>query len=604
MRRVVVQSCLHSRAEVPRTGVRSRAAEARALALCCGLFGVLVLPGCSFVVDFPEQLRVASDDAGDDPMPSDAGRPDARGERDTGRDTGREDARTDAAPVVCDTADLSSCGDNKLCCDRQDSQGPVCIDVSGAGDCSECNVGCKDANAPNCGNRKCECEPGTGKGCAAGETCAGTGKDARCVQCTADVDCKARTDKRNTCVDNQCKECSRGAKADDAGDDVGCTASAPICSTSNTCVGCSADNKCPNGLQCTPGVGCFGCTIGTNVPCQGNAPICKMAAMGPQCAACVNNTDCGTRYCAKLTGACVNLCDPDEPPGNNGCTGDASLPFCKANGADFSCQGCAAGDCTGSKPFCSAAGTAKGQCVQCRTSADCDQNGLAPVCGVAGTCRERVAADCTGTPKPRLVAGQCVECVVMGDCTGNPNGSYCAPGNTCGQCLTDANCPVATPVCNVTTSRCMGGCTQDSQCAVTPATPLCIGGMCAMCSGASGATGDTRCAALSSSTPRCARAGAQAGRCAACDPSASSPSASTCPTSYCNPASAACIECNPADNAGCADTATTPFCVAGASAAPASCRACDPAKPASCVTGTCSPTSFTCVGAGGGGGSD
>ncbi|MEY4511044.1 MAG: hypothetical protein RLZZ450_3166 [Pseudomonadota bacterium] len=543
--------------------------------------------GCSLVVDFPPEL-IDTDDGGGQTMSEDAGRDARVVERDAGRDAGRADAQqVDAAPATCKVDQLASCGDDKLCCDRQDNKGPVCVAVSSTGDCSECNVGCKEANAPNCGNRKCECEPGSGRGCVTNETCTGTGNDARCVQCTVDVDCKSRTDGRNQCVNNQCKECDRGAKAADSGDDEGCKPNAPICSTSNTCVGCSADNKCPDGLQCTPGVGCFGCTLVSNVPCQGNTPICKMAAMGPQCTACVNNSDCGSRYCAKVTGACVDACDPDEGPGNNGCTTDVSLPYCKASGGDFSCQGCAASDCSGTKPFCASAGQPKGQCVQCRTSADCDQNGLAPVCGVAGTCRERVAADCTGTPKPKLVAGQCVECVLASDCTGNPRGAVCAPGNVCGQCLSDLNCAAPRPACNIATSTCMAGCTQDTQCAATPATPLCVMGMCAACTTLSG---DNRCLSNYATKKFCARAGTLVGQCTACEPSVQA----GCDSSFCAPATAACVECDPVTNTGCADTPTTAFCVAGVGAAAPRCRACDPAKPTSCVTGTCSPTTFTC----------
>jgi hypothetical protein len=520
---------------------------------------------CSAIVDFPKERLEERDDGG---ARLDAGR-DADLDEDAeaslpSRDAS-PDARPDAEPASCKVDVLSSCGDNKLCCDRSDGRGPSCIDVSGGSDCTECGVACKDPSAPHCGNRQCECEAGSGQGCGAGRRCLGEGRDAKCVECTTDADCAGRADNHTQCVGNQCEECDRGAKLDDASDDQGCPTSSPICSADNTCTVCSAEpDNCPGDTVCNPGKGCYGCTLGTNAPCNGTSPICKAVLEDGrevlQCSRCVANADCMGRFCAETTGACTNACDPDNAPGGNGCNTDPSKPFCKPAGADFACAPCAAtGDCKAPAPHCAVDGAQVGRCVQCRSSADCDQSGPTPVCSVSGTCRERVASDCTAPGKTRFdpVAKSCVECVTAtetADCAASPGGRFCGPTGSCVQCRLDANCPSNLPVCtnNVCTAECM----TDANCSTKPSTPYCVGGGCVAC------RLQSHCP--SAAAPICSPVSASCVPCNAVGISTAAADAlcaGKTPGTVCVSASGACGTCDPADNRGCVAPAT---CIAAA----------------------------------------
>lgn len=568
---------------------------------------LLLLSACSLVVDFPEPRA-----------------------KDGGVDGGGKDAETDAGTDGgrCDPSTPTSCGDGFICCETSGT--PTCLELSST-NCTSCGGECGTLEAPNCGDRVCECVVGTGEGCMPGQRCLGDGGDARCVECVVDGDC---TGTNKQCVANKCLQCDRGAKLDDSSDDQGCPPKAPICNAQNRCEACSTTpNNCPSGQECNPGVGCLGCTlapVGMN-GCGTMRPICKAVMVGSTqervCQPCTNNKECEPNYCDSRpdvgTGECVAGCDPDGAVGNNGCSG--GTPFCKATPTGFACAPCAAGDCTGSTPYCAATGAKAGQCVVCRGDADCTGSGTAPVCdATTGTCRAQRASDCTGTSKPVFdpASMRCVECLTSTQCAANPNGTICEPSsNTCGRCATNADCAAPTPTCNTTTtpSACVAGCTTDAscastpatprcdtmlgrcvacttdaQCAATPATPLCVAGACSACTALAGAA-DARCAMLSATTPVCVTAGTLLGRCGTCSPGVGA-AQKGCSGTYCSPTTATCIACDVTSEQGCEDTPTTTQCIAPASASGApGCYACDPAKPTSCPTGsTCSAPTYTC----------
>ncbi|HEY6877499.1 MAG TPA: hypothetical protein VI299_05740, partial [Polyangiales bacterium] len=207
----------------------------------------MVFSACSLVVDFPDKAPSPNDDkdsgidGGDEP---EAGR-DARA--DTGRDTA-----TDGSLNAC--SKHADCDSTQLCCPTNGFNGCVETNVQRCGDC---NQGCSDPRAPNCGARVCECVAGTGKACQPGQVCSGQGADAKCVECTTNNDCVANTG-HPFCVANKCVQCDRGAMLASSADDVGCGGSTavntPICGPDNTCIGCDdskPDLKCSGSLMCS-----------------------------------------------------------------------------------------------------------------------------------------------------------------------------------------------------------------------------------------------------------------------------------------------------------------------------------------------------------------
>jgi hypothetical protein len=519
----------------------------------------VICSACSLVADFPDHPpRTNSEDSGIDsgPATEEAGR-DAQVEAAT------DAARAEASVTSCKAH--TECDADELCCGVNNSNQCVEANVQRCGDCDQ---GCTSARAPNCGQRVCECVPGTGKACDPGLICAGQGADAKCVECASSNDC-AMVSGKPFCVANKCVECDRGAMLDSSADDVGCSdatdVKTPICGADNTCVGCDdskADLHCPGTQVCSPGLGCGGCkadatSIGVSVNgCQESAPICKVVSDLARCVGCTTNLECkypaGQGYCAQTTGQCSNTCDPDGAYGANGCT-VATAPFCKpvAGTSAFACAACAAGDCTNGT-FCATTGAQAGACVGCRMNADCNPNGLAPVCDQTSfTCRARTMADCAATPATPVIdsTGKCVQCINDVQC---PTGQHCSPTKqTCGQCADSATCPLNAPTCNTNTGTCEASCT-DAVCALShsPATlcdtvtkacmecktspqapvaltcpperPLCSSvNTCVKCGDIPGdpSVANNACY-LRTTGSTCLRTGNNAGKCGVCDPGA------------------------------------------------------------------------------------
>jgi hypothetical protein len=499
---------------------------------------------CSLVVDFPDKV------------PEDAGLDAAPGTRDAAGDVVTADVRPDRSAPEAGPGQTcgkdTDCDTNELCCNVNNAMS--CVDTN-VQRCTACNAGCDSPRAPNCGQRVCECVPGTGKACDPGQTCDNAGAMPRCVECTGDNDC-AMVAGKPFCDNEKCVQCKRGAMADSSSDDVGCgDARTPICGPDRTCIGCDDSlpaTKCPGTLVCSPGLGCGGCKadqpiIVANGCAQESSPICKSVDNLTQCVPCTTNVECkfaeGQGYCAG--GRCSNKCDGDGQLGANGCTNPAA-PFCKlATGVPggYDCAGCVAADCSNGT-YCATAGAKAGACVQCRTNADCPQNGLAPICDQTSfTCRARAMTDCAATPATPILSptGTCVQCVNDTQCTG---GLHCSPTkNTCVQCATFADCPATAPTCNPTTNVCEAGCsellcmgqavakhcnaamTQCVQCRTSldcpvSATPLCnAAGACVACTAMPGTTPavDALCDAKTRGT-QCVRTGANTGKCGACGP--------------------------------------------------------------------------------------
>lgn len=135
---------------------------------------------------------------------------------------------------------------------------------------------------------------------------------------------------------------------------------------------------------------------------------------------------------------------------NNSQCSDNGRPICDVGGK---CRPCAAADCKGPLPFCSATGA----CAACLTSTDCP--GTTPICS-SGSC---VACNAVAAP-------------VDGCSKRSPNKAACSPsGPLAGQCVscaTDQQCGDPTkPICSPTESACRA-CTTDIECvAKSSATP-------------------------------------------------------------------------------------------------------------------------------------
>ncbi len=545
----------------------------------------LVLVSCSAIVDF-EPLTTGKDSGKGE---IDAGSDASNG----GRDARGDSARADAQQGACQLGSHEGCASDQLCCDRGDGNGSRCVDVAGNSECAACGVACNEASAPNCGDRVCECEPGSGKGCTNNQRCMGTGSQARCVECETDDDCSARAG-RTQCVNFKCEQCDRGAKADDASDDEGCSEpSKPICDPTNTCSACSTNpDNCPGEQMCNGSLGCFGCSLSAPLAsngCGGTNPVCRETAGGPQCDMCMSNADCKGAFCDSRptvgTGACTNVCAPAGAVGNNSCSGPT--PLCKLIGNAFACSACVPADCMGntSAPFCATEGARQGFCVQCRPGlSDCNPNGTAPVCDeTTATCRERRSSDCADGTVFDSVSHTCVECVTGFDCSGKPLTPRCSARNTCVECTVDGECTDSSePVCNPVTNRCEAGCSNDDQCRDKPGTPHCRGGICAQC----GTSSDCSSAASPTTSPICL-----SNVCVACNASGVADPDGQCVNALggdicvkSGSLEGRCAVCNPRTQQGCAENPARSWCVDGTSGP--SCQGCHPSVPTSCE-GTC-----------------
>ncbi|HZU83176.1 MAG TPA: hypothetical protein VE987_09680 [Polyangiaceae bacterium] len=227
----------------------------------------------------------------------------------------------------------------------------------------------------------------------------------------------------------------------------GCNGGTNGFTSSNTPVlPCGDAGTCPNGLVCSPTLGCVQCVAASNCPTA--TPVCGAAG---QCVQCASNTDCSgtTPACYPGTHTCRPACSADGGGGGVqcgaglmcdtatgacvGCVTSASCPTSRAV-CDSNTQTCVQcqfdADCSGSTPRCR-----NNACVQCASSADC--SGATPVCGNNGACRAGCTSDaqCTTAAAPvcDTTTNQCVACLSNADCAGTTGGAdggvptpYCA----------------------------------------------------------------------------------------------------------------------------------------------------------------------------------
>jgi Cys-rich repeat protein len=264
---------------------------------------------------------------------------------------------------------------------------------------------------------------------------------------------------------------------------LGMSVAIPSCSddssdgAGNSSITCTlAGNRCE--FDCTKDLGCVECL--TNNDCEPGSPVCVLGT----CSACATNSDCATgQVCEPATHQCAAPCTT-----NADCRPNA--PLCDT--ASGACVGClAATDCPAAAPLCDAT---RKQCSQCTSRADCGV--AAPACNLqTGQCEEcLVDTDCNGSgacgqdhqchplcktnddcagvtgeqefpgegPLCNLTTGACVECLSPTDCT-DPAQPLCNEQFRCVACTTNADCPVATPIC-ATLRFGQGGGQNNTQC--------------------------------------------------------------------------------------------------------------------------------------------
>jgi hypothetical protein len=280
---------------------------------------------------------------------------------------------------------------------------------------------------------------------------------------------------------------------------------------------------CIAGERCLGVRGCMRCDplsmVGMN-GCEPAAAVCRLGTDGrAQCTACLVNADCGASgFCDTASGACTNVCDPDGPLGDNGCSGQT--PYCGASGAGYACRGCAPTDCAGTTPYCVESGALAGSCVACRDPSHCVGDPQRPVCDLATlSCRVLEPRDCSGAT-PVIANGRCAECLSDTECGAVPGRPYCGAGSQCVSCaaLPSVACSErspASPLCDTSRGAC-ARCLQNSDCsaALTPSvTPICVAGACVACNAPGVGDPATVCSA-SLGGSSCVLDGPQAGRCA------------------------------------------------------------------------------------------
>jgi outer membrane exchange protein TraA len=349
-----------------------------------------------------------------------------------------------AVCAPCDTSEFcgpscTTCGANEECINREgtftcgcskDSQCPngrcdletnVCTGCNDDGDCKSQGKVC-DVPSNTC----VECN--ADKDCSGGKYCDGT--QHVCRECTSDAHCP----RGESCVANACQTCSSTDSC--AGNSCNCCPGGLQCASltqggTPTCVECTRDTDCAEGLRCDSANGrCVEELSECNTSdrcgpqcsrCPEERPLCLD---GQVCVQCRADTECGDgRFC--LSGECT-LCTTDNRCGSR-------------------CESCA--DDT---PFCKTDGTVKGSaCVGCRENADC---------GPGGTC-DLDTNTCGDT-------GCSVTC---------DEGTVCA-GAECVECFADAHCPCG-GTCDTVTNTCTTLCNDSSDCMgvefCSPATQQC-----------------------------------------------------------------------------------------------------------------------------------
>lgn len=371
------------------------------------------------------------------------------GAADAGID-GSQDAGQDgdAATPACDLADHTGCEGDQLCCDVG---GEATCRSTNTSECSACGTACEPLASDGCTDRECRCGSLVSCGDPAPlcDVTSGT-----CVECLSFNDCAGEQ-----CLAGACVECNPA-------DNAGCTADTPICSaTTLTCEACTpSPDNCPAPLVCTVSGECAGCDPVTHAGCDSpTAPVCDDSTV--ICRGCLDGGEC----LAAL-----------------------SLDYCLGDGRCAECDPADDSGCSDTTPICRTDMTGQPTCAECLADTECAAYIGTTVCAQSG-----------GN------LGACVECDA-GNATAclGPT-PYCEPAiNLCVECVTNAECGGATPICEPNICR---ACASDSECAAMSGTTV------------------------------CAEAGVNLGACVVCD--AANDSACVAPTPACDTTTNGCVEC-------------------------------------------------------------
>lgn len=223
-----------------------------------------------------------------------------------------------------------------------------------------------------------------------------------CVQCLADTDCKPFI------------------------------AAGTICEPDHTC-GCAMDTSCAGanaGTKCLPTSHC-GCA---------GPEDCKGNARGPACAPKTQACGCGVDQDCVAIGSPFPRCHPN----------DGQCVECLTNG-----------DCK--DPDNAACYQPDGFCTQCVVDADCKASSLGKHCTQG--CRCTQDNECTNSPRgPHCmqftgIPDDACGCKSASECAASAMGKLCVPDGSpfgyasCG-CMTDKDCPAATPHCSIAINKC------------------------------------------------------------------------------------------------------------------------------------------------------
>lgn len=309
-----------------------------------------------------------------------------------------------------------------------------------------------------------------------------TGGTEVSVPCSSPATC----DDDNPCTTDACtsERCTHVPTAKGTACTSMAKPSAKVCDGNGTCVGCTANDDCTEGMQpsCdTTTHTCISCSDGmpnggeTGVDCGGTCPKCD----GESCA---QGVDCKSGTCADQVccdTVCTGVCFACDLPGKKGaCTAiPKGLEDSMCTGVAFACRGdgvCMSG-VTGS------AGTL------CSTDSACYTGACNGMCRLPDAALCAQAAECASL---RCEGNRCTACLNDNECPGNKcvlgrckiaDGGVCSDNGDCASsacepikrlcgkglgadCANGSEC--ATSYCNATTSKCAAcaPATQEDDC--------------------------------------------------------------------------------------------------------------------------------------------
>lgn len=273
---------------------------------------------------------------------------------------------------------------------------------------------------------------------------------------TARPDVPVVEDAGSDALDGGCPDCCE--------EDADCNAPTAFCDPfAGRCVACFADTDCSDDNECTNDT-CSGgsCTFAASTSgstCTDG--VCNGNAAEPLCIQCLDDSMCSgeTSRCDVASGACVACLSPVECDDGNECTSDACTSGACSNNSVPVSSACTGGVCDASTPP---------MCAECVDNGQC--GGATPTC-IAGSCAQCAAnSDCDD-------GNECTsDSCGGGTCTNTPGatGSACTAGvcsaaTECVECIANAQCTLAAPVCESASNRCVE-CVVDADCLASGAT--------------------------------------------------------------------------------------------------------------------------------------